>query len=396
MKRIVWAFALCSIITACTGSQYEKVFTVKTGDHAMHHTPVYVDFDEELFLGVEDICITSKGKNIPAQMEILPSGGVRIWWVVNQEAGESVNYGLTLNKECNNVQFNWKRQSPSSLILHYAGQPLLGYEHPTFDPNNIEDTKKPFHHVYNPLGTEPITKGLGGLFPHHRGIFFGYNHVHLANERVDIWHARNGERSEHASFTSTLEGAVMGGHVLKILWKDTDGNPFIEETREVRVFNQGDGESLIDFRSTLKALRDTVRLAGDLQHAGVQFRAAQYVADNPDKTRFIRPKGWDHLDPDKELRREHWEGMPWNAMHFVVDGDPFTVAYLSHPENAENTQMSERLYGRFGEFFPALLTPDKPLSLHYRFWVKAGDAPLVDDIELKYNALAQPPEISIK
>lgn len=396
MKRIVWVFTLFAITTACAGNQYEKVFTVKTGEYAIHHAPIYVDLDEELFLGVEHVCITSKGRSIPAQLEKLPSGGVRVWWTVNQAAGETVNYGLLINKECKSSGFRWQRQSPSYIVLDYAGQSLLGYVHPTFSPENIEETKKPFHHVYDPLGGEKITKGLGGLFPHHRGIFFGYNHVYLENERVDIWHARNGERSEHEAFITIFEGPVMGGHILQILWKDTAGEPFIEETREVRVFTQGEGVSLIDFRSSLVAVRGPVRLEGDLQHAGVQFRAAQYVADHPDRTRFIRPGDWAHLDPGKELRQDHWENLPWNAMHFVVDEKPFTVAYLSHPDNAENRQMSERLYGRFGEFFPTLVTPDNPVSVHYQFWVKTGDAPSADEIELKYQMLAHPPQISIK
>ncbi len=396
MQRFIWTIVLFVIFSGCTGKNYEKIFTVKSGDHDIHQTPVFVDLDSQLFDGVQDICLTAKGKPIPAQLEQLSPGTVRLWWSVSQTAGESINYGLMLNKACKSRLFAWNRLSPTSVRLYYDEQPLIQYEHPVFDPENIEETKKPFHHVYDPSGTELITKGLGGLFPHHRGIFFGYNRVFINGERIDIWHARNGERSEHENFIEVIEGPVMGGHTLKILWKDTEGMPFIEEIREIKVFPQGEGQCLIDFRSTLKTLVGPVRLEGDLQHAGVQFRAAQYVADNADETRFIRPNGWNHLDPAQELRGDHLHNLPWNAMYFEINGKPFTVAYLSHPENAERTEMSERRYGRFGEFFPALVTEDNPLSVHYRFWVKTGDAPSIEDIELKYQSLKLPPFVTIK
>ena len=61
------------------------------------------------------------------------------------------------------------------------------------------------------------------------------------------------------------------------------------------------------------------------------------------------------IDPAEEIEGEDIYDLPWNAMHFMIDEKPFTVSYLSHPSNPDNVAMSERLYGRFGEFFPMIL-----------------------------------------
>jgi hypothetical protein len=379
------------------GEHYDKVFQLNPDGYDLINQPVFVDIEKEIIGDLAVVCLSSKGKRVPAQLESISETHYRLWWMVNLMDGESASYGLQLGKKCKvDEAFSWERLTDHAVKLNFGQQAVIQYEHPVYDSNNIEDTKKPYHHVFDPSGTSLITKGLGGLYPHHRGIFFGYNHVYTGEERVDIWHAHNGERSEHESILAAFAGPVMGGHILQILWKDTKGQPFIEETREIRVFKQAAGESLIDFKTSLRAINEPIRLEGDLQHAGVQFRAAQYVADNPDKTTFIRPPAWSTIDPASELKGEDIYDLPWNAMHFSIEGKPFTVTYMSHPSNALSKEMSERLYGRFGEFFPLLVSPGKPVTLHYRFWIKAGEPPGIDDIEKRYQALVSLPLPIIK
>jgi len=236
-------------------------------------------------------------------------------------------------------------------------------------------------------GDHLITKGPGGLYTHHRGIFFGYNHVYTNERQIDIWHARNGERSEHVEVLKEFEGPVMGGHIVRIQWKNHDGEEFLEEEREIRVFRQSEEAVIVDFQSTLNTVNGPVRLDGDRQHAGVQFRAAQYVADHSDQTAFIRPANLSHIGPNEEIEGEDMMDLPWNAMHFVVDERPYTVAYLTHPSNPGDAEMSERLYGRFGEFFRYEVTADNPLQVRYRFLIKSGNLN-EDEIERHYSTFS--------
>ena len=77
-------------------------------------------------------------------------------------------------------------------------------------------------------------------------------------------------------------------------------------------------------------------------------------------------------------------------MSFRIKEKPFTVVYMSHPGNPDNAEMSERLYGRFGEFFPYYLTVDNPLVVNYRFWIIAGKEPSPEAIDLRYQAYKNP------
>ena len=56
------------------------------------------------------------------------------------------------------------------------GKPLVRYMY-AFDDSSEDarhQTYKPYHHVFDPAGENTITKGPGGQYTHHRGIFIGF------------------------------------------------------------------------------------------------------------------------------------------------------------------------------------------------------------------------------
>jgi hypothetical protein len=119
-----------------------------------------------------------------------------------------------------------------------------------------------------------------------------------------------------------------------------------------------------------------VKLDGDPQHAGVQFRADNEVfAKTSDQTIFVRPDG-----AGKPRETRNWDpktrqgpvNLPWDAMSFVLRSKRYTVAYLDHPKNPKEARYSEREYGRFGSYFEFTLEKDKPLRVNYRFWLQEG------------------------
>ena len=335
------------------------------------------------------LCLQINDELIPAQAVRITASRAYVWWHANQQAGETVEYAIRTDAECADTEYAWERVGDQSLRLVHNGRPLIQYEHPEYDPDNVDETKKAFHHVFSPVSDEIITKGSGGLYSHHRGIFFGYNEVSIGDRVLDFWHANDGERLEHADFRDVYEGPVFGGHIAQINWIAPDDEIWFEERRDIRSWVHTDDSYIIDINIGMYAIAGLIRLDGDLHHAGVQFRAAQYVADNPEDTRFIRPADWADYPADVELEEGERENMPWNAMQFTIEDDTYTVVYMSHPSNPGRTkEMSERKYGRFGEFFSYQQSEGAPVNIRYRFWVIAGESPSVDEIESMYQKYA--------
>ncbi len=406
-------------LTACQAKQYRV--EVAAGMYDRHNTPVYVD----LFVPEREhikAAVAVNGKTTqPAQVETLPDQHkLRVWWIA-ADVAKGTKRGYTIKfvseKQAEGGTYYWKDTSEnnvkSATLMKQDGssRPVLQYIYTPFDPKDIENTKKPFHQVYDPDGSRIITQGLGGKkFPHHRGIFYGYHYCKLTNgETPDTWHAPKGEHEINDQVLSTIGGPVIGGHTLRILWNDQHGKPFAEEERQIRVYTQPDGQMLIDFLSTLKPTGAAVMLSGDREHAGVQFRASGDVADNEKNTRYLRPLPWAALPTDQEgtsaakgkpsLVQEFGtpplKGLPWDALQYSMGDRNYTVAYLSSPQNPKNADFSERLYGRFGEYAPWELRQDHPLVLHYRWWITATRDVSREQLEQKYEDLANPPIVSI-
>jgi hypothetical protein len=119
-----------------------------------------------------------------------------------------------------------------------------------------------------------------------------------------------------------------------------------------------------------------VRIDGDPQHAGFQFRAHNDVdAYTTNETIYVRPDG-----TGKPGETRNWDpqtrmgpvNLPWNAMSFVLGEKRYTAAYLDHPGNPKEARFSEREYGRFGSYFEYTIEEDKPLTVNYRLWLQEG------------------------
>jgi hypothetical protein len=308
-------------------------------------------------------------------------------------------------------EFVWHDDRSTSADLMIGDLPVMKYMYEAVDdstPARREETFKVYHHVYSPNGRFLVTKGPGGLYPHHRGLFYGFNRIRYGDNTADIWHCRNGETQTHEQILSQTTGPVFGQHVVAIDWRGTDGKPFARELREMTAYKIA-GATLIEFDSVLQSTGGSVRLDGDPQHAGFQFRASQVVADKTNsKTYFIRPDGagkpgefrnWSGDNNDTDVNRNHMN-LPWNAACFVLpqpddrQGNPqpdalFTCCYLDHPDNPKPARYSERDYGRFGSYFEFELTPQTPLHVRYRIWLQEGEM-TVDEIQALSDDFVRP------
>jgi hypothetical protein len=267
-----------------------------------------------------------------------------------------------------------------------------------------EQTYKVFHHLYSPDGSRLVTKGPGGLYTHHRGLFYGFNRVTYGDgKRADIWHCTGDTHQAHDEFLSSEAGPVLGRHRIAIDWNGVGKETFVEEQRELAVYALP-GAHVVEFASRLRSTGEPIRLDGDPQHAGFHFRAANEVAESTkDQTYYVRTDGvgrkgetrnWSSDNRDTPMGRDA-TNRPWNAMSFVLGDTQYTATYLDRPENPKEARSSERDYGRFGTYFEYDLPPDGQLGVRYRLWLSEGDTS-VEEAESRYHDFVDPPAVQVR
>jgi hypothetical protein len=289
--------------------------------------------------------------------------------------------------------------SAGAAELFLSGKPLVRYEMPTYDGSNEQNrvkTYKPFHHVFDPATGMKLTKGDGGGYTHHRGIFFGYNRISHGPDKKqssDCWHCKSPARQEHREVLWQKAVDVAGVQRVAIDWIGSDGMKLLGETRELDIVPVSGG-TVIDFASRLVA-DAPVRLDGDPQHSGVHFRAANEVHESTKgQTYYLRPgvkaKPGDYRNWPAD---KTYVNAAWHAASFVVGGQRYTVLRANRPANPGEARMSERDYGRFGSYFEYDLTADKPLEVGYRFWVQPGEMTLEEAARISAD-YAQPAKVT--
>ena len=297
--------------------------------------------------------------------------------------GESLQLKATLSTQPAGAGgFTWRDQPGHHTDLLLGARKIVTYHYERLDestPASRVRTYKVFHHVFSPSGDRIVTGGLNEdpkvHSPHHRGIFYGFNRITYGDgKKADTWHCIDGAFQQHERFLASERGPVLARHRVEISWHGKDTTFAIEE-RELTVYNVPGGH-LIEFTSQLRSTSGRVRIDGDPQHAGFQFRAHNDVdAYTTNQTIFIRPDGVgkpaDTRNWDPETRKGP-VNMPWNAMSFVLGDRRYTVAYLDRPENPKEARFSEREYGRFGSYFEYTIEKDKPLTVKYRLWLQEG------------------------
>ena len=162
------------------------------------------------------------------------------------------------------------------------------YAYDKSSPERLAETYKPYLHVFDAEGKQPITKGPGGLFTHHRGIFIGWRKITFQGRDYDRWHMKGGE-IVHQKFLDQKAGADEASFTSLTNWNDAAGKPFLVEERTM-TFHRGPApvRLVIDFHTKLTAPRGDVTLGGDPEHAGVQYRPANEV--DRKQTIYVFPK----------------------------------------------------------------------------------------------------------
>lgn len=292
-------------------------------------------------------------------------------------------------------QFQWDDSTPGEIRLKLGNAPVVTCM-TAYDPSTKEkreETYKVYTHVYGPRSGDLITKGPGGLYPHHRGIYLGWNKTIEGDKSYDFWHcppASGVHQRLNGKPVFKVEGDVAS-ITLPIDWNDSEGKPVISESRTLTIKRAPGAAPAweIDVRSQLTSHRGELKLEGDRQHAGLQYRAAQEVAEK-ENARYVRPAGFPqepeaHQVDDKGDPPAHIN-LDWLTMTYETQGKRYTVDYFADPSLPRPALYSERPYGRFGSFFKTLLKPDTPLVLRYRLVITEGAPESQEAIQKRYDA----------
>jgi hypothetical protein len=403
------AVLLCSALSTFGGSTSVEI-TVAAGPHERKNVPVRVP----VRVGEEKIASVTltgpDGKVIPAQLTkpgLIPGDTGELHFILpHLPANQSLRLLATLSADAppGTGGFAWRDQPGDHTDLFFGKRQVLTYYYHPLDESSKtsrERTYKVFHHLYSPQGDRAVTNGLPDdpkiHSPHHRGIFYGFNRISYGKgQTADLWHCTDGAYQEHDRFLSSEAGPVLGRHRVAIRWHGQDKKAFAEEERELTVYNVPGGQ-LVEFASRLRSLAGPVRIDGDPQHAGFQFRAHNDVdAMTSKETIYVRPDGVGKPGETRNWDPKTRQGpvnLPWNAMSFVLGGKRYTAAYLDHPRNPKEARFSERDYGRFGSYFEYTIDEGKPLTVNYRLWLQEGPMEPKDVAALSNN-FVEPPKVT--
>jgi len=232
-----------------------------------------------------------------------------------------------------------------------------------YSSKHPEDTYKVFTHIYDFAGKAPITKGPGGKYSHHRGLFIGWRDTRHNGDPSDTWHMKNASQRHRAWKSTGIEGDAAV-QVEAVDWCDERGKTFLHETRTIRVQPGANDARIIDFESELAPVNCDVEFRGDPHHGGMQVRLANEVIDHPDTTRFILPKGASRLDYDRVV------GAWWVCCSAVINGSRYWILHMTPQSNPTGQPVyAIRPYGRLGAFFEPDVSKGEKLDLRFRIIV---------------------------
>ena len=280
------------------------------------------------------------------------------------------------------AEFSLKETAGDHLDVLSGGK-IVGrymYAHDVSTPERRLETYKPYLHVFDAEGAAPITKGAGGDFTHHRGIFIGWNKMTVAGVKMDRWHMVKGDQI-HEKFTAQKAGADGAGFTSLVRWTgETPEATAVEDERTITFLPPpAPAYALVDFVSKVKAVGGEAVLDGDTEHAGLHFRPANAVEKS--ETVYLYPVA--NAQPHKD--RDY----PWFGETFTLSGKRYSVVYLNHPGNPKDAAVSAyRDYGRFGAYFKTTIPAGGTATFQARFLVQTGELPTAAVIQKLWNEYA--------
>jgi hypothetical protein len=350
--------------------------TIAAGEVDRRASPIVATVKSgDLSAGTYDLKPTDGGETVVAQVERTSDGAIVRWVEPNLEKGKSRTYELAIHSGDVSPTFRFTAGEGSRDLL--LGETPVWRDMVKYDPADRDATYKVYTHVFATSGDGFITKGPGGKYPHHRGIFFGFKAFDGQTPLGDYWHCPD-VTQRHVKYLTDREftGPVAARVASVTDWVGKDEKPVARDTREWTTWRIGPKAFVYDYEITVESLiGKPIKLGGDAHHAGFHFRAAQEVADAKGADGKAGGAVYTRPTSAKHTGNDIWTDCPWVHCSFDVQRHHYEVTHLDVPGNPTPTTYSTRPYGRFGAFFTTEVPADKPLKLSYRLVIGQNGAP---------------------
>ena len=295
---------------------------------------------------------------------------------------------ILLLLEITSIRCSYHNTTNSSFSTSESGQgvELLDDGHPVFfyqRKAKSPDGKSAFNNYLHPLYSlrgDTLTEEFPEDHPHHRGIFWAWHQLYINDKKIgDSWSMEN-ISYEVKNLTTTL-GKEEARFNINVLWKSSafpGGEPFVEETTTITVYQRQTDIRKIDFEIVLKPLVNGVQLGGseDLEKGYGGFSTRIKL---PEGLVFTSTKG--SVTPvNGQVAAGAWMDFSTHA----GQGENSGMAILCHPTtpNYPAPWILRQTGSMQNVVFPGALriplSMQEPIVLRYRLIIHMGDASRVD------------------
>ncbi len=392
----------CVAAVLCAGPVFAASVTVEAGDYDRRDCVVECNLPP----GVSGLM--AGGETVSVQHASQEPGG-KAWFIERDlKRGAKKTYTFVKADAFATVQ---ARSGKGTVTLGAFNKTAFVYRTTKTEfPPDRPDLKPIFqrggyiHPVLSPSGKQ-VTDDYPVNHKHHHGIWFAWTRTEFEGRAPDFWNMGDGKGFvEFVSLDKTWNGPVHGGFISQLRQMDTTEKGVkpkaaLLETWNVKLYAVGTNAAqpyyLFDLEITDTCAHGAVKLP-KYRYGGIGVRG-NWAWNGKDKMNFLNSEGV----TDRSKGDENQTVGRWAHMGGLVDGALTGMAVLDHPANVRAPQ-PQRIHPTepFLNLAPQQagdveITPEKPLTLRYRFVVADG-APDKTELDRLWNDYAHPPKVTVQ
>ncbi len=279
-------------------------------------------------------------------------------------------------------------ENSQGLELFENGKPVLFYQKAL---KSLDSGKYPRNNYIHPLYSlqgDILTEDFPEDHPHHRGIFWAWHQIHVADSAIsDGWALDNFVSTiKNVRTEVNLEQAVFN---ISVEWSSpvfNSGQPYMTENTNYLVHRLQNGARLIDMEISLQAKIDSLYIGGSNNEKG--YGGLSIRIKMPDDLIFRGKKG--KVTPEN-LQVDAGPWMDFTAS-FGRGGSPTGVTLFCHPSTPGYPQKwilrqkSSMQNIVFPGQYKVQIPQDQPLVLRYRLMIHNGlSIEEISAFEKQYN-----------
>ncbi len=264
--------------------------------------------------------------------------------------------------------------TPDGITVTDSGHSLLHYQLQTKSLDGAWPRANYIHPLYD-LNGNVITEDFPDDHGHHRGIFWAWHQVRVGDRKVgDAWVCKDfvwdvqSQGVEHCA-----DGSLR--LMANVEWKSSQLTdeagamiPIVAERSVVTVHPANDQYRLLDFKISLQALLQNVRIGGSEDVKG-------YGGFSP-RIKLTKNQKFVGIAGDVEPQKTAVKAGPW----IDISNGKHGVAILSHPSNPGHPEpwilraKRSMQNAQYPGAEPVELSPTTPTVLRYRLVIHRGSA----------------------